>query len=226
VAANERTAVLFVHGLWMTGIESFALRLHLVQSRGWQWRNFFYSSVIGKSADVARELDRTVREIDADQVHLVGHSLGGLIIHATISGTMEYELAWPPGRVVFLGTPSMGSHAAERFKALPLGALILGQAAESLLSDTPRTWHSRRQLGIIAGSSGMSLGRILTRYSDDETNDGTVSVSETRLPGATAHITMNESHTGMLFSATVAEQVAAFLASGAFSTADADADAG
>ena len=46
--------------------------------------------------------------------------------------------------------------------------------------------------------------------------DGTVLVEETYLPGAKDHIVLSISHTGMLFSATVARQVACFLRDGRF----------
>jgi pimeloyl-ACP methyl ester carboxylesterase len=144
-------------------------------------------------------------------VHLVGHSLGGLVIHRALASAPQ----WPPGRVVFLGTPSLGSHAAARFSALPLGGLLLGHAAEALLDPVPRSWSAPRELGIIAGSDAFSLGYLVTQFGE-EANDGMVSVAETRLPGATAHLTLPVGHTSMLFSSLVAQQVCAFLESGSF----------
>ena len=47
-------------------------------------------------------------------------------------------------------------------------------------------------------------------------NDGVIRVAETRLPGAKDHIEMNVSHSGMLVSADVADQVGAFLQRGEF----------
>ncbi|HEV2286271.1 MAG TPA: hypothetical protein VGR80_09525, partial [Steroidobacteraceae bacterium] len=51
----------------------------------------------------------------------------------------------------------------------------------------------------------------------DEENDGTVAVSETRLPGATDHIVLPVSHLGMLVSARVAHETGRFLTEGRFS---------
>ena len=45
-----------------------------------------------------------------------------------------------------------------------------------------------------------------------------VAVAETRLPGATAHLTLPVSHTGMLLSARVAREVGSFLDHGRFGT--------
>jgi hypothetical protein len=50
----------------------------------------------------------------------------------------------------------------------------------------------------------------------DEDNDGTVAVSETRIPGLTDHLVLPHSHIGMLLAADVAEQVACFLRNAAF----------
>lgn len=207
----EDTAVVFVHGLWMTGLESFALRHHVLVHHGWQWRTFHYHAVGQHPDEVVAELDAAVRRLPAARVHLVGHSLGGLVIHRTLQRRPE----WPPGRVIFLGTPSTGSHAADRFQQLPLGGWLLGHAADVLLDPLLRPWESPRELGIIAGTDSLSLGRVVTRFGD-EPNDGTVSVEETRLPGATAHLTLPVSHTGMLFSADVAQRACAFLETGRF----------
>jgi hypothetical protein len=49
-----------------------------------------------------------------------------------------------------------------------------------------------------------------------EDSDGTVAVSETKLPGHSAHLVLPVSHMGMLASARVARHVGAFLAEGRF----------
>lgn len=61
---------------------------------------------------------------------------------------------------------------------------------------------------------GMGLGRFFADLAAD--HDGTVLVDETRLPGARDHLVLSTSHTGMLFSAEVAEQSAYFLRAGQF----------
>ena len=72
-----------------------------------------------------------------------------------------------------------------------------------------RSWHRRRH------DAASGLGQFVARF--DEDSDGTVAVSETRLPGATDHITLPVSHMGMLLSARVAGEVGAFLEQGRFS---------
>ena len=78
----------------------------------------------------------------------------------------------------------------------------------------PRAWRCPRELGVIAGTRPLGLGRFFARF--EEECDGTIGVSETKLPGHTAHTTMAVSHMGMLTSTAVAEQVGEFLVNGRF----------
>jgi hypothetical protein len=77
-----------------------------------------------------------------------------------------------------------------------------------------RRWSGARDLGVIAGDLGVGLGKLLGPM--DGPNDGTVLVDETRLPGAADELRLRSSHTGLLFSAEVARQAAAFLQTGRF----------
>jgi hypothetical protein len=67
----------------------------------------------------------------------------------------------------------------------------------------------------VAGSYSLGVGQVLAGFAED--SDGTVAVSETRLPGATDHIVVPVSHMGMLVSARVARESAYFLREGRFS---------
>jgi hypothetical protein len=92
----------------------------------------------------------------------------------------------------------------------PLGRCV----AEELLTERSRRWAVSRELGIIAGTRPMGLGRLFTKF--DEDSDGTVAVSETRLPGATDYLTLPVSHTGLMYSQRVAREAGAFLQTGRF----------
>jgi hypothetical protein len=83
-----------------------------------------------------------------------------------------------------------------------------------LLSRRERRWQGQRELGVIAGSLGVGLGRLVGV--GGAPSDGTILVDETRLPGIRAHLVLKVSHTGLPFSPTVARQTGAFLSSGNF----------
>jgi pimeloyl-ACP methyl ester carboxylesterase len=204
-------AVVYVHGLWFSGHEAFMLRRRLEKERGYAWHVFSYASTVLTMDEIADALDTFIATIDAPRVHLLGHSLGGIVILRCL----ERHPQLPPGRVVIMGTPSMASQAAAALARFRFGRALMGEAAvQELLSSHQRGWPHDRQLGIIAGSQSLSLGRLMVHF--DEPNDGTVAVSETRLPGAKAHLTLPVSHSGMILSARVAHEVGQFLEHGRF----------
>jgi len=164
-------------------------------------------------SDIARRLAEFARSLPAERVHLVGHSLGGLVIYRAL----EQESNLPAGRVVFLGTPAVASRAARGVtERLRWGAKVLGRCvSEELLTERTRRWEVPRQLGIIAGTRPVGLGQFFARFDGD--NDGTIGVSEARLPGATDFITQPVSHSGLVLSARVARETCSFLRDGRFS---------
>jgi pimeloyl-ACP methyl ester carboxylesterase len=208
--------VLFVHGLWMTGAESFLLRRQLA-AHGWALRVFPYSSM-GESMDrVARRCARHALQLaqrTEGPVHLLGHSLGGIVIYRML----ETGLLAPDRfsgdfcRVVFMGTPVRGSRSARALAGYGAASRLLGLAgARDLVHGLPERWPFAPQLGIVAGNRARGLGRMLTRF--DEPNDGTVAVAETMLDGAADHCVLPVSHTGMWLSPVVVGKVARFLES-------------
>jgi pimeloyl-ACP methyl ester carboxylesterase len=207
------TVVVYVHGLWLTGIEGGILRKRLAKDLSAETHAFSYPSVNSSMAANAQALAKFLSELPADTLHLVGHSLGGLVILKLFEGG---DADWlPPGRIVLLGSPLNGSRAARNLARLPLGKKILGRGVEEeLLSLRERRWQGQRELGVIAGSLAVGLGRLVGVGSAP--SDGTILVDETRLPGIRAHLVLKVSHTGLPFSPTVARQTGAFLSSGNF----------
>jgi pimeloyl-ACP methyl ester carboxylesterase len=197
--------------LWLSGHEAFLLRKRIVDAHGFQWHSFNYASTLLGMNEIADALAAFIARIDAPRVHLLGHSLGGI----AILRYLERQPQFPPGRVVFMGTPVQPSRAAGNVARFMLGRMMLGQAAsDELLQTHQREWRSERELGLIVGTQPFSFGQLIVEF--DEANDGTVAVSETALPGAKASVLLPESHTGMLLSARVAAEVGGFLETGRF----------
>jgi pimeloyl-ACP methyl ester carboxylesterase len=206
------TPVVYVHGLWMPGQESLILGHRLAQEFGLALHSFRYSAAFTSMQTTTERLAAFVAEFKASEVHLVGHSLGGLIIHRCLERFDEQ----PPGRAVFLGTPCVASRAAEQAaRFAPVAHLMGPSVAQELLQPHDRRWNHTRELGIIAGTQPLGVGQLLARFEED--NDGTVAVGETRMPGATDHICLPVSHLGMLLSARVARETGLFLTQGRFS---------
>ncbi len=208
-----RTVVVYVHGLWLSGLEGGLLRRRLARQLEADTHAFNYASVKSGIRVNAEALRKFLSDIRADTLHLVGHSLGGLLVLKVFEQSAAERL--PPGRIVLLGSPLNGSRAARNLARLPLGKMLLGRGVdEELLRSHERCWRGQRDLGVIAGSMGVGLGKLVGARGAP--NDGTIFVDETRLPGISRHLVLPVSHTGLLFSTSVARQAGAFLRSGSF----------
>ena len=210
------TVVVYVHGLWQRGAEAILLRRRLARDLAADVRAFSYPSVAADATTHARALAEYLRAIRADTLHLVGHSLGGLVIVKLFEEHSEALEQLPPGRIVLLGSPLRGSLTARNLARLPFGKTIMGRTVgEELLVSRERRWIARRDLGVIAGDLGVGLGRLVGRLGG--ASDGTILVEETQIEGAVDRVVLRVSHTGMVFSAAVAGQAGAFLSTGRFS---------
>ena len=204
--------VIVLHGIWMRGIAMLPLSRRL-RAAGFSVDTLDYPSVVGSWNDSASRLANHWREPAGRKVHIVGHSLGGMLaldVAAQHSGL-------PDGRIVCLGSPLRGSAAAGRMGRLPGGHWLLGQSAEILKSGLA-PWRGQRPVGVIAGSMPIGLGSVLGVLKPP--HDGTVSVEETRLDGIDEHRVVEHTHTGLAFSNDVAELVIGFLRDGRFPDGD------
>jgi pimeloyl-ACP methyl ester carboxylesterase len=200
--------VVLIHGLYMRPWTLRLLDLRL-QAAGLATHRFGYPSLAARPAEVADRLAAYLRSVGGDRVHLVAHSLGGLVLHHLFQRHRPQRT----GRVVTLGTPHLGSAVAVGLRGRGLGGLLGRSIEQGLLGDVP-PWDETRELGVIAGSLGLGLGRLLGGLCGP--NDGTVAVAETCIPAARAHRVLPVSHTGLLVSGRVARETASFLLSGAF----------
>lgn len=203
-------SVIVAHGLWMPGLETKLVRRRLEQA-GFRPSLFRFPTLRGTLAQNAQALARLAAKSPGDRVHFVGYSLGGVI---TLEMLDRHRLV-RVGRIVCLGSPLRGSRAAEVFRPYRFGRAFIGKSlTEHIEHGGMARWAQPYELGIIAGNRPLGMGRMVQDFPGE--NDGTVAVDETRLPGATAHITLPVTHTQMLIDATVARQTIHFLRHGRF----------
>ena len=204
-----KETVILVHGLWMTSLvmRPLARRLRVA---GFEPQLFNYHSVRKTIHANAHQLVQTVRQQTSERVHLVGHSLGGLVILQAL----QDDPALIEGRIVLLGSPVNGSVVARRLYERQLSHWLVGRGAEGRLAWGGGAWHGRQQLGVIAGTRPVGVGQALGGLSG--ANDGTVTVAETRLQGCTDSLLADATHTGLLYSHGVAQAISHFLRSGHF----------
>jgi len=198
-----------IHGLFVRGPVMLPMALRM-RGAGFATSIFSYPTRELSPEDNARALKRFVADVGTPVVHFVAHSLGGIVLR-------HFFAAYPPakpGRVVTLGTPHRHSHAAHMLARFEFGRRVLDRSLEhGLLGDVP-PWNSNRELGSIAGTLSLGLGRALPGL--PVPNDGTVAVNETRLDGMADHICLPVSHTALIFAPAVADQCLHFLRCGRF----------
>ena len=199
--------VVLLHGVWMRGLTLVPLARRL-QAQGFVPHRFDYASLLSGPAPSVDRLAALMRSLAPGPVHLVGHSLGGLVALETVAS----HHGLPPGRVVCLGSPLAGSGAARGLARHHLSAL-LGRSGTLLRSGLAQLPHGR-EVGALAGSRAAGLGRLFNDM--DAPGDGTVSIWETQMPGLADHRVLPVSHTGLILSRAAAGMAAAFLRQGRF----------
>ncbi len=211
IAASADEVVVLVHGIWMTGASMWWLA-RKIRRCSLRTCCFSYRSIRHSPPESARKLAAYIDKIEAGTIHLVGHSLGGIVLLHLLAQQRDF----PPGRVILLGSPVLGSAIARRIAAIPLLKPLLGRSIEQGLLGGAPSWSGERQLGIIAGSTqnGIGIGWLLGGV--DGPSDGTVKTAETRVPGGDDYCLLNISHIGMLFSSRVASELCGFLRLGRF----------
>lgn len=204
------TSVVTVHGLWMRGASMAALKRRL-EPLGLRVASFGYHSVTRSLADNAAALADFIERMPGDRVHLIGHSLGGVLIRDALARSALQRI----GRVVCLGSPLRGSRTAARLARLPGGRAAIGKClAEHNDRGGFQSWGTPVEVGSIAGRVPLGFGRLLGPF--PEPNDGTVAVAETTVEGLRDHVVLPVSHVALLWSTLVAEQVEYFLVHGRF----------
>ena len=170
---------------------------------GFTVRYFRYSSWSGSLDRAAAGLRRFAEQQGGGRIHLLGHSLGGLVIARMLE---QGDLA-NQGRIVLLGSPQQGSALASSLERCRAGRFILGPlAVEGIVRNRPAALAGRELL-VVAGTLSFGFARF---FGVAVPNDGTVAAVETQVPGA-SRIQMRASHMGMLFSKTAAAAICKFL---------------
>jgi pimeloyl-ACP methyl ester carboxylesterase len=146
-----------------------------------------------------------------EELCLVGHSLGGIMILTALTVHPEIKAR----RVVLLGVPySSRIFSAIRMARYRIGRAMIGQSIRDWLGRSPPQLPAGLEVGVVAGDISMGLGRLLGPLPG--VSDGVVCESETRISGARDAITLHVSHSAMLISAAVANATCRFLKEGRF----------
>jgi len=196
--------VVLVPGLWVPAAVMTLLAARLARS-GYVTRGFSYRG----RAPLEANMERLARFIDGRNVHLVGHSLGGVLIYDLLAHHPEIA----SGNIVLLGAPVRGCYAGRRFGTHSLGRWCLGACASRWERREAR-WQRPERLGVIAGTLPLGFGRAFGALPGD--NDGVVCVDETTVEGMSDRALVRAGHSLLAVSRRVSMLVEHFLRTGRF----------
>ena len=208
---NKKEVIVLVHGLWMKGPELSYIRYKLWR-QGFKVFQFHYPSIFKTPKENAAALYQLISNIDANVIHFVAHSLGGIVVSHLFH---DYEIK-QSGKVVMIASPLNGSAAAAYLNKKKFLKLLLGKSIiKGLLGDAPKwnskKWKGKRKICIVAGTSGIGAGQIFANRVMHKPNDGTVNLHETLLEQANESHEIARSHFLMLASNEVVNIIVRFL---------------
>ncbi len=205
-----KQAVILIHGLYLHAVSTVLWERHL-RDTGFEAHGFSYASLTQSLSHNAQELAGLLNSIDAEQIHFVGHSLGGLLALQTLHEFPDVRIK----RVVLAGVPYKQAYVPTALEQNAIGHMIIGPGMSQWLKQKTIVPSPNIEIGVIAGEHSIGLGRVVAP-GVPVPNDGTIAVAETRVPGMRDHIVLPVTHTEMLFSKSVMEQQESFLRTGQF----------
>lgn len=216
---GARRLVVLVHGLWRSSA-SFGRMQRALEAHGYEVLAFDYPSTQARIEDHAAALGTAIaRRLAAGpapaELHLVGHSMGGLVIlHWLRTRAEDVPM---PARCVFVATPLRGAMLAElRCRWWPFRLAMGDQAAAQLRPLDPfhrQPLPTGPALGAIAGSAAW----VVMGASDlPGADDGTVRVVEATLPEPHPTVVVAHGHTAIANATATIRHVLQFLKNGRF----------
>ena len=217
----ESACIVLLHGLARTENSMNYLQGQL-ENEGYKVVNIGYPSRKHTIDKLTRKAITPALEFckEESEINFVTHSLGGIVVRYYLSKHTLPRLK----HVVMLAPPNKGSELVDKLGKLPGYKLLNGDAGLQLGTDVDsipsQLGKANFDLGIIAGSS--SINWILSSLIPS-TDDGKVSIENTKLEGMNDHIVLPVSHPFIMRDDETISQIIYYLKNGKFySGADGD----
>ena len=197
--------ILLVHGIFMRPPVLWLLAKRL-RKAGYEVEIFDYP-LFPREHHV---VDAFIKKVTTSRPHvIIGHSLGGNIAMHQLS-----EIRGVVQTIICLGSPVAGSAIAKKISE-GIFSKLLSPTAHKMLTRAVVLNDSPQVVGIIAGIKNTFGFRLVFPVLSGE-SDGTVALSETKIPNLLHHSQMNVGHTSMLLSRDVVNQITHFIEKGYF----------
>ncbi len=214
VLASRNETVVLLHGLARTKNSMNKMASEL-EADGYRVINHGYPSTKATidelAANVFKALGPQIQQAEA--VHFVTHSLGGIILRQHLEDHTIPNL----GRVVMLGPPSRGSEVPDRLGGIFLFKWLNGPAGNQLGTDTNsvplQLGAPAFDLGVIAGDR--SVNPILSMMIPGP-DDGKVALARVKPSVLTDYAQIHATHTFIARNPTAIAQTKHFLKHGEF----------
>ncbi|MHB8866832.1 MAG: alpha/beta fold hydrolase, partial [Pirellulaceae bacterium] len=216
------TAVLLLHGLAAPAWSLEFMARHLRKQTEHAVFVVEYASLRSTIDKQAQGLACIIANLQGiEEIHLVGHSMGNIVIRRYLAGDRTACGGWQPdprvARIVMIAPPNHGSSTAEWLSDNRLFKAVFGESGQQLgvyWDDLEkRLAIPRGEFGIIAGGWGNRLGLNPFLPGDD---DGRITVATTRLAGASDFLVVPQVHEFIAHDPRVLDYTVRFLSHGYF----------
>jgi hypothetical protein len=214
--ASQSECVILLHGMGRTSFSLSDIKAALQEENFYVWNESYPSlsqPVEVLSAPAIEGGLAYCQGNQAQRIHFVTHSLGGIIVRYYLQDHKIENL----GRIVMLAPPNRGSEVADQMKDGFFFQTIMGPAAQELGTDETSLPNILKpidgEIGIIAGKTDGEPWFLPEIPGDD---DGKVAVERTKLPEMKDFLLVNVGHTFIMNDEEVIRQVIYFLGHGVF----------
>lgn len=216
VMAEQNQCVILLHGMGRTSLSLGPIE-NALELRGYHVWNESYPSLTQGVDEIAPLAIESGLEFchshQAERVHFVTHSLGGIIVRYYLQDHQIANL----GRIVMLAPPNQGSEVTDEMKDGFFYKTFMGPAGQALGTDGNSLPNKLKpiagEIGIIAGEKDAEPWFLPEIPGDD---DGKVAVERTKLPEMKDFILVEAGHTFIMRDDEVIRQVYYFLQNGVF----------
>ncbi|MCU7936842.1 MAG: hypothetical protein KZQ99_18545 [Candidatus Thiodiazotropha sp. (ex Dulcina madagascariensis)] len=214
--AAQHECVILLHGMGRTSL-SLAPIEAMLEEQGYSVWNDGYPSLTQSVDEIAAPAIEAglafCRSKQADKVHFVTHSLGGILVRYYFQDHQISNM----GRIVMLAPPNQGSEITDEMKDGFFYKTFMGPAGQVLGTDDDSLPNTLKpiggEVGIIAGEKEGASWFLPEIPGKD---DGKVSVERTKLPEMKDFLLVKAGHTFIMRDDEVIRQVVFFLRNGVF----------